>query len=207
MTEKIGNYILDNFLYRGEKIEGENREIMLFGITRILEDLPKYVIIFAIALLFKLLEPILIVLAVTVLYKTLVGGAHARTNLQCFIFSLMFFYTPIIVSKYLINIPNISYLLQLFTFIISIYVILRAVPADTEEIPILNKKKRKKMKISAFVILSCIYIISIFFIKDIYTKNIIIVTVLIIDIFTMKFVYRLLKCKYSYESDEFKENF
>jgi accessory gene regulator B len=207
MTEKLSNYILDNFLYKGEQIEGDNREIMLFGITRILEDLPKYAAIFAIALVFKLFEPILIVLGVTVLYKTFIGGAHARTNSQCFVFSLMFFYTPVIISKYLVNVQNISYLLQIFTFIVSIYVILKIVPADTEEIPILNKNKRKKMKISAFIMLSIIYVISIFFIKDIYTKNIIILTMLIIDTFTMKFMYKFLKCKYSYESDEFKEYF
>ena len=46
MVDKISNYILDNILYKNEKIEGDKREVMLFGVTRIVEDIPKYLIIF-----------------------------------------------------------------------------------------------------------------------------------------------------------------
>ena len=32
MVEKMSGYIVDNVLYKGEKIEGDQREIMMFGI-------------------------------------------------------------------------------------------------------------------------------------------------------------------------------
>ena len=32
MVDKVSNYLLDHFLYRGETVEGNEREIMLFGI-------------------------------------------------------------------------------------------------------------------------------------------------------------------------------
>ena len=89
MVDKISNYILDNILYRNEKIEGDQREVMLFGVTRIVEDIPKYIIIFLIALSLDILTQLLVVLAITIAYKTFVGGAHARTNLVCLISSIM----------------------------------------------------------------------------------------------------------------------
>ena len=73
MTEKISNYLLDNFLYKGEKIEGDQREVMLFGTTRILEDLPKYLFVFIVSLFFHILPQVGIVMAVTVLFKIVVG--------------------------------------------------------------------------------------------------------------------------------------
>ena len=45
MVDKISNYILDNLLYKDEKVEGDEREIMLFGVTRIVEDIPKYTLL------------------------------------------------------------------------------------------------------------------------------------------------------------------
>ena len=59
MVDKISNYILDNVLYKNEKIEGDSREIMLFGITRIVEDVPKYIVILAIGLIYNIIDLIL----------------------------------------------------------------------------------------------------------------------------------------------------
>ena len=55
MVEKVSNYLLDNFLYRGEKVEGDEREIMLFGITRVVEDIPKYLFVFIVGLFLHVL--------------------------------------------------------------------------------------------------------------------------------------------------------
>ena len=53
MVEKMSSYIVDNMLFKGETIDSDKREVMMFGITRILEDVPKYVLIFLIALFFN----------------------------------------------------------------------------------------------------------------------------------------------------------
>ena len=146
-----------------------------------------------------------IALAVTLCYKTFVGGAHARTNFICLVSSTAFFFVPVIISKYVLIegiALNIAYCL---VFIFSIYIILRHAPADTEEIPILNKSRRRLFKVLGTISLILIYIISIIFIKNVAISKLIISTVLLIDIFTTKPIYKIFKCKYSYESDEFKE--
>ena len=208
MSEKVSNYLLDHFLYKGETVEGNEREIMLFGITRIVEDVPKYLFIFIVSLFFDVLPQVGMVLLITAVYKTVVGGAHARTNIVCFIFTSLFFFTPVIIGKF-INISNIYiYVSAVLIFIYSLYVIYKHVPADTEEIPILNKGKRKKYKIYAIVSIVFIYISTLVLTRfnEQYAR-IVISTVFLIDFFTSNFMYKILRCKHSYESDEFKDYF
>lgn len=206
MTEKISNYLLDNFLYKGEKIEGDQREVMLFGITRILEDLPKYLFVFIVSLFFHILPQVGIVMAVTVLYKIVVGGAHARTNTECFIYTSLYFFIPVIIGKF-VNVSSVFiYIAAAIIYLYSLFVVYKHVPADTEEIPILNKEKRKKYKIYALIFLTLIYVASfIIFRYNSEISKIVFSTVFLINFFTSKFMYKILRCKHSYESEEFKE--
>lgn len=204
MIERMSNYILDNFLYKNENVEGNEREIMLFGITRILEDIPKYVTIFLIAYFCHILKYVGIILEVTIVYKFFVGGAHARTNIGCLISSIAYFIAPVYLARYI----NINvYLLSAIALILSLIIIYKIAPADTEEIPILKKEKRNKLKMVALISLIAILTVNLIVIKNNYIQNLILLTILVIDICTTKPVYMLYRCKYSYESDEFKEYF
>lgn len=208
MVDKISNYLLDHFLYKGETVEGNEREIMLFGITRIVEDVPKYLFVFIVSLFFHILPQVGIVLLITILYKVLIGGAHARTNTECFIFTSLYFFIPVLAGKY-VNIPLFYlYVISAIIFVYSLYVIYKHVPADTEEIPILNKDKRKRYKIYAIISLILIYIPTIVLAKfNVEYAKIIFSTVFLINFFTSNFMYKILRCKHSYESDEFREYF
>ena len=200
MVDKLSNYILNNFLYKDEEISSEQREIMLFGLTRILEDIPKYTLIILISVLLGVIKEVALVFLITVFYKFCVGGAHARTNIGCFILSTIYFLSPVFVSKYLNLSNNLIYLLSILIFVFSLYVILKIAPADTEEIPILNKKRRKLMKILAIVNLIILH-------SHIKQLTPVLMSILYVNIMTTKPIYRLLRCKYSYESEEFKEYF
>lgn len=207
MVEKMSVYILDRILYKNEKIEGDKRDMMLFGVERIVEDVPKYIIILLISILLDIVPLVGIVLGITILYKTFIGGAHARTNFTCLIYSTIYFVSPVFVSKF-INLTNTSlYLSMIFILVFSIYVIFKIAPADTEEVPIINKKKRNTLKVFAFISLIVIYGILIFAINNMQIKTIILFTLFLINIGATKPVYKLLKCKYSYESEELKEYF
>lgn len=208
MVDKISNYLLDHFLYKGETIEGNEREIMLFGITRIVEDVPKYLFVFVVSLFFHILPQVGMVLLITILYKVFVGGAHARTNIECFIFTSLYFFIPVLAGKY-VNVPLFYlYAVSAIIFVYSLFVIYKHVPADTEEIPILNKGKRKRYKIYAIILLIIIYISTIVLAQfNVEYAKIIFFTVFLINFFTSNFMYKILRCKHSYESDEFREYF
>lgn len=207
MVDKISNYLVDNVICKGEILSDDEKEILNFGVTRIVEDVPKYVIMLAIALYTETLLELALVFIIMICYKSFIGGAHARTNLICLISSNVIFFTPIIISK-IFDIQSLVLNIMYFMVgIISLLVIYYIAPADTEEIPILKKEKRKKIKIQGVISLTLIYIVTLLFINNANVKEIILFTILIIDICAIKPVYRLYKCKYSYESDEFKDYF
>lgn len=207
MVERISNYLVDNIICKGETITDDEKDVLNFGVTRIVEDVPKYIIMLTIALLTNTIKELGLVFLIMVVYKTFIGGAHARTNLICLISSNITFFTPVIISK-LIDINNVVLTVMYITIaIISLLVIYFIAPADTEEVPIINANKRKMLKIKGFISLTIIYTILILFINNSDIKEIVLFTILLIDIYATKPIYRLFKCKYSYESEEFKEYF
>lgn len=205
MIDRLSNYLLDNMLIKDEEISEEKREVLLFGLTRILEDIPKYIGIFIICYLLNILPQAGLVLLVTILYKTFVGGAHTRTNIQCFIFSTVYFVGIVLIAQNVVLPQNILNLIYAAVFILSVYVVLKIAPADTEEIPIINKKLRKKLKIFGFLSLCLLYVMVFKYISDAQYKNIVIFTIALIDVMATKAVYRFFDCKYGYESADCKD--
>lgn len=203
MIEKISNYIVDNLLLDSKSYDEDYVEVMRFGVTRILEDIPKFVCIFFMCYLLGTVNELFVVLAVTLFYKAFVGGAHARTNIGCFLISTFYFIMPIILAKYINYDINIFYIIYSITIIFSLYIIVKIAPADTEEIPIINKRKRRNLKTCAGISLIIITILIPFFINYIIYMKTILYTILLVNVFTLKPMYRLLKCKYGIESEEY----
>ncbi len=205
MNDKISKYIVNNFLFEDNQVEEKEKEIILFGVTRIVEDVPKFIIIFMSCYFLNILKELLIVFIVTLFYKTFIGGAHARSNFSCLIISLIYFICPIMIAKHINYNIYIYHMIFIITVFLSIYIIMKIAPADTEEIPIMNKHKRKSMKIAGVISLVIISFITMFFIKDIIYSKIILYTILFINIFATRSMYKFLNCKFGIESDEFKK--
>ncbi len=203
MLEKLSNYIVCDMLYKNETISCDKKEVMIFGVTRILEDVPKYIAILGICIYLDLLKQLAIVLIVTALYKTFIGGAHARTNLVCFIFSLAMFLLPILIPQYISFSYIQNFILYSLVFLSSLYIIIKVAPGDTEEVPILNKKRRKKLKMKALISFIALYFSAIFIINNLYVTQIILLTILFINLMATNTAYKIFKCKHSYESEEF----
>lgn len=204
MVEKISKYIVDKMLLTDEpSIDNNQREIMQFGMTRILEDTPKFIGIFIICYIMNIINELLVVIFVTLVYKTFIGGCHARTNIGCFLVSTTYFILPIMFAKYINYDIKIFYFIYICTMFFSIYVVKKIAPADTAEIPIINREKRKKMKISAYVSLIIISILVCIFIEYITYMKIILYAIFLINLFAIKPVYKILRCKYGYESEEY----
>lgn len=203
IIEKMSCYVVDNLLYKNEKVSEENREVMLFGVTRIIEDLPKYVIILFIGIIFDILKYIALVFAVNLAYKTFVGGVHAKDNISCLFTSIIIYILPVVVSLNLNLSTFYLYVLTGIVFVVSLYIIIHIAPADTEEVPILKKKRRNKLKF--FAAISLIILLSITFIavKNNLIKEIILFSLLEINILATNTAYKLYKCKHSYETEEY----
>ena len=198
VIEKVKAKILENISEDGDSIE--KKEIMLFGMTRIIEDIPKYIGIILICFTLGILRELGIVFLVTACYKTFVGGVHLKTNMGCFIGSIVYFQTCIYFPKLI----ELQYQDRLgiygLLYIFAIYVILIYVPADVPEIPIINKRKRRRDRVFSFIILNVIYLIAMFLIKDNVYKDMIILTIFYLNIMTTRIIYRIFGNKYGYET-------
>lgn len=196
MTEKLTNIIVDKFLLKDEA-DPERREILCFGITRILEDIPKTIGIFLTGLILGIVKEMLVVSAILIGYKTFVGGLHVKTNFACFIYSLLF-YLVIIYTAQFIVFESILYL-YICLFIFAVYCILVYAPADVPEIPKVNEKLRRNLKIKSIISLVILYIVALVS-KDMYFANLIIYSIFFTNVMTTRTMYKIFKNEYGYET-------
>lgn len=198
MIDKISKKILE--LMSNSEQTNEEKEVLLFGITRIVEDIPKTLGIILIGLILGIIKEIAIVTLVILLYKTLTGGVHAKTNWGCFIYSVVFYLAIIYTSQWLVLEGVSKYSVYAIIYIFSLYTIFVYVPADVPEIPKVNLQLRKELKIKSIIMLNLIYVVTLFLIKDIIVQNLIIYSVFYIDIMTTRTIYNLFKAEYGFET-------
>ena len=198
MIDKISNWLLDKVV-SGNKSE-EEKEILLFGITRIVEDIPKAIGIIIISTLLGILKEVAIVTVVLMLYKTMTGGVHAKTNLGCFLYSLLFYLVIVYTSKFLVLTGVNKVGVYTIIYIFCMYTIFVYVPADVPEIPKVNIKLRRALKIKAIIVLNAIYIVGLIIIKDNIIQNLIIYSAFYISLMTTRTIYKLFRNQYGYET-------
>ncbi len=71
-------------------------------------------------------------------------------------------------------------------------------PADTEDVPVISKKERRKRKIFSYIIVTIMVIIGCI-IKNNIISNILLIGVLFQTITITRFAYKLTNNKYGYE--------
>ncbi len=211
MVEKISKKILEYMKSKDVDIVGDTEEIVYFGITKLVEEIPKFIITIIIFLYLGLIKEYCILLISQMIYKTYIGGAHARTNLICTISSLSIFILNIFLAKILIYTDYIMYAIYFLMYIFGMYVISKYAPADTEEIPIINKELRKSLKIKAYIAINVMYLICIIaltlFKVPFSIINICIFNIFITNIFATKIIYKIFKCNYGYKGGNEYESY
>ena len=100
MIEKISTKILN--ILSNENDDETQREILLFGITRIVEDVPKYIAIIIICAALGVLKEFALFMLVTIMYKTFTGGVHLHTNIGCFVVTIISTLMCIYLPKFMV---------------------------------------------------------------------------------------------------------
>lgn len=198
MIEKVSKKIL-NMLTTKEHTEVQ-KEVLLFGITRIVEDIPKIIGIVIIGLYLGVIIEIGIVTIILALYKTFTGGVHAKTNIGCFIYSALFYLAIIYTSQYIVLAGENQIGLYALIYFFALYTIFVYVPADVPEVPKVNLELRRTLKIKALVMLNIIYIVAVLVIKDTITQNLIIFSIFYISLMTTRTIYKCFKTEYGFET-------
>ena len=132
-------------------------------------------------------------------YRMMSGGFHLHTHLGCIMGSIIVYYGNIYLSKFLI-LDNIQkYILIGLSLLFGILMVSFYAPADTENVPILSEKERKKKRKMSYITLTISLIVAAI-VPNSTISNIIIIGMFIQSITITKIAYQLTKNKYGYEA-------
>jgi len=199
MVNKICDFLLKKMRKEMPDIDDEKAEILYYGLQNIVGEIPKLFIMMAIAYFLGVFELSVITFLIILPYRIFSGGFHLKTHIGCIIgTSLMYSGTAILAKNILIEPIYLKYLTIFAVWIFGILMIKMYAPADTENVPILRKKDRKRKQILSYITFSITLIISIF-IKDNTIFNIIIIGMFVQTLSITKVAYKLTKNKYGHE--------
>lgn len=163
-----------------------------YGLEGLYLTFTKLVIIALISLILGIFKEVVLVLIFLNIIRYPAFGVHADKSITCLITSIL---TIVGMTFIIINTPINVLSKSIISFLCFIDYLLFA-PADTVKRPLTNAKKRKYRKIASCIV-SIIYIILIFIIKDELISNIIL-TALIIEAFMINpYIYKLLGMPYN----------
>lgn len=198
MIDKICTFLTNKIRKEMPDVDDEKAEIINYGLQNIIGEIPKLFIMLAIAYLLGVFKLALFTFVVLFPYKGASGGFHLKTHLGCIIVTTIFYCVIPFIAQH-ISISEITKLIVVIAvWIFGIIMIKLYAPADTEDVPILTKKERRKKQIFSYVSFS-IGLIASLVIKDNTISNILILANLMQTISITKLAYRLTNNKYGYE--------
>ena len=198
MVETICNKLTSRIRKEMPDINDERAEVINYGLQNIIGEIPKIFITLGIAYLLGIFKLTLITFLVIMPYRSFSGGFHLKTHLGCIICTTIFYCGIAFASKYIVLEQTIKYILIFLVWVFGMFMVKLYAPADTENVPILRKKDRRKKQILSYIALSVGLIVA-SFVPSNELANILIFGNLVQTLFITKFVYKITNNKYGYE--------
>ena len=198
MIDTICTFLNNRIRKEIPEIDDDRAEVINYGLQNIVGEIPKIFLLFIIAGILGMLKEVLFMFIVLIPYRGASGGFHLKTHLGCILGTTAFYCGIVFLSQHVILEGITKYILIGITWIFGMVMIKLYAPADTENVPILSKKDRKKKQIVAYIAYS-IGLIAAFMIQDNVISNILLFGNLLQTLTITKLAYRLTKNKYGYE--------
>lgn len=156
MKDRVVNYFFIKIKNSNsyDEIKLEEIKYGLFGIYTLITKTSAIILI---SLLLNFFDKFIIFLVFYSIVRSVGFGTHAKTNLQCWIFSTFL----LIGIPYFFTLLNINNILKSIIWSICFINFLIFCPADTEKRPMINKLRKLKFKVILLVI-SVIYLYLVF---------------------------------------------
>lgn len=200
MVTQICDFLTDKIRAEMPEIDDERAEVIHYGLENFIGELPKFFIIFGIAWALNIFELTAIAFISVMAYRSFSGGFHSKTHIACIVFTTLYYVGNVLISQ-IISFEQewIKYFIVLAVWLVSIVMISKYAPADTENVPILSKKIRKQKKILSYITMTLTLIVALL-IQDRVISNIIWIGVIIQTFCITKLAYKLTNNKYGYET-------
>lgn len=204
MIEKICTYIVNQMRKQMPDIDDEKAEIITYGIELIIGEIPKIFLLFVLSFILGIGWYTVFAYVALIPYRASSGGFHLKTHIGCIIGSSVFYYGIVYLSEFIILNLVQKYIIIVIALVFGVIMVSLYAPADTENIPIISKKERKRKKILSYITLVLTLIVSIF-IKDSIISNILIFGVIVQSFMISRLAYLLTNNKYGYKVYQQKE--
>ena len=198
MIDKICTFLTKKIQKEMPEIDEERAEVINYGLQNIIGEIPKIFLLFFISWLLGVLKEVVFMFIVFSPYQGASGGVHLKTHIGCLIGTTIFYCGIGFLSKTIVLEETIKYLLVAGVWIFGMIMIKLYAPADTENVPILSRKERRKKQIMAYLTFT-IGMVASLFIKNNIISNILIFGNLLQTINITKLAYKITKNKYGYE--------
>ena len=198
MIDTICTFLTNRIRKEMPEIDDERAEVINYGLQNIVGEIPKIFLLFIIALVLGMFKEVLFMFLVLTPYRGASGGFHLKTHLGCIVGTTAFYCGIVLLSQHVILEGITKYILIGITWIFGMVMIKLYAPADTENVPILSKKDRKKKQMIAYITYSLGLIVA-WVIQDNVISNILLFGNILQTLIITKLAYRLTKNKYGYE--------
>ncbi len=152
MKEKVISYLMTQIkkknLYDEIKIEQ-----IQYGLEGLYSIITKSIIIILLAFLLKIFDKLMLFCLFYIPLRSLGFGTHAKSNLKCWILSITF----LLGLPYLFSFLKLKTIAKVIIWSICFINYFIFCPADTENRPMINKKRKHKFKL-AILIVSLLYL-------------------------------------------------
>ena len=204
MIEKICTYIVNQMRKQMPDIDDEKAEVITYGIELIIGEIPKIFLLFIFSFIIGIGWYTVLAYVALIPYRASSGGFHLKTHIGCIVGSSLFYYGIVYLSKFITLSVFQKYILIGLALVFGIIMVSLYAPADTENIPIISKKERKRKKVLSYITLVLTLIASVF-IKDSVISNILIFGVIVQSFMISRLAYLLTNNKYGYKEYQQKE--
>ncbi len=198
MIDKICMFLTNRIRKEMPDIDDEKAEIINYGLQNIIGEIPKTFLVLIIAYFLGIWKETLITFLLMIPYKSVSGGFHLKTHLGCIIGTTTFYCGVPVLSKFILLSGIWKYTLITMIWIFGMIMIKLYAPADTENVPILVKKDRKRKQLLSYITFSLGLLIA-GIINHNIISNIIIFGYLLQSLMITKLAYRITNNKYGYE--------
>lgn len=182
-------------------IDEEKAEILDYGLHLIIGEIPKVFIMIGLAFLLGVGELSILAFLLILPYRSFSGGFHLKTHLGCILCTTSFYAGTALLSKYITLTEPVKYIAIIAVWIFGMIMIKLYAPADTENVPVISKKERRKRKIASYIMLS-ISLLAAAIIPNRIISNILLFGMLIQTLSITRLAYKITKNKYGYEEYE-----
>lgn len=198
MIDKICMFLTNRIRKEMPEMDDEKAEVINYGLQNIIGEIPKTFLVLIIAYFLGIFKETLITFLILIPYKNASGGFHLKTHLGCIIGTTVFYCGVALLSKFVILDGMLKYIIIASIWIFGMIMIKLYAPADTENVPILTKKDRKRQQMISYITFSIGLLIA-GIVNYNLVSNIIIFGYFLQTLMITKLAYRLTNNKYGYE--------